>query len=1108
MGGREPRAGWMHAEENLEPGRCGGDDGEVTNHTTGLADALRQALGVRPDEGPRTARLFAYLLCASALFILGRTVRDTLFLSRYPIAALPWMFVAYGVASAATVAFYATVADRLPRHRLTALWTALGVGTYLGTWLAVKSGADWIYPVFYVWSEICSNLFLVQFWTLANDLHDAREARRLFGTIGSARVLGVVIVGAITGALVRSVGTEALLFVLAALMIVICALAISLRRERRAERGTSVLERAPGGRTPAVARDAYVHVLSIVLFLAFVSLTVGDYQFKAIARAAYREEELARFFGLFYAGTGILAFLFQLFVTPRLLARGGVAWGMAAMPGLFGGASACLLAFPALPAATVMKFADNGLQYTIHETTLQALYVPFAPQRKARTRAFLDAVVKPLAYAGGGLALLLAAPTWEVHRLSWITLALTTGWLALLPRVRARYLAALHGSLGVPGAMVLGAESAIDADGRRLLHDALERGDPRQARVALEQLGDERSEALGRVVAGLARHPDPALRAAALDRLAGWRGARASVAEAALEDPDEEVRVAAVRTYARLAGEGGIHGLQARLDDPCRRVRTAALSGLLAFGGVSGGILGGTRMSTLLHSAAAVDREEAALALGPLRASSYQPLLDLLRDPDPRVRRAALRSAREAADPRLLPALLPLLRSPATRRGAGEALVAIGSHAIEPLAEILRDPGAPRDLRLIAPRLLREIPDPRSFARLRALVGTEDSHVRLRIFAALSRLRIRLGLPPEPVTWLEPLLRQEMREAVHNRIGWEAVRPGWETPLLKEEFEFRLERSAKRVLRLLELRFPRASLQAVRSCLDDRRFRANALEVLDTVLDAELRPLVMAFFDDRPRGEEPVVLGEPAPELPDAGEFMRLQCRHPNPYVAFVALDAMGRRPDRGPVGAAEALRSLADPEPLVREAALRALISLQSPSVRLALERLDGDPDPVVAALACACRKNPETPHRPEVGMYSTAEKILFLKGASVFARVRGEDLAPMARMAEAEYFGPNHVVFREGEMGDSLYVIVSGRVTIESGGRTLAALGPGEAFGEMAVLDAEPRSATAQTQAETEVLRIGSEEFYGVLREQGEIAEGVIRMLTHRLRESTARP
>lgn len=139
---------------------------------------------------------------------------------------------------------------------------------------------------------------------------------------------------------------------------------------------------------------------------------------------------------------------------------------------------------------------------------------------------------------------------------------------------------------------------------------------------------------------------------------------------------------------------------------------------------------------------------------------------------------------------------------------------------------------------------------------------------------------------------------------------------------------------------------------------------------------------------------------------------------------------------------------------------------------------------------------------------MYSTAEKILFLKGASVFARVRGEDLAPMARMAEAEYFGPNHVVFREGEMGDSLYVIVSGRVTIESGGRTLAALGPGEAFGEMAVLDAEPRSATAQTQAETEVLRIGSEEFYGVLREQGEIAEGVIRMLTHRLRESTARP
>ncbi len=137
---------------------------------------------------------------------------------------------------------------------------------------------------------------------------------------------------------------------------------------------------------------------------------------------------------------------------------------------------------------------------------------------------------------------------------------------------------------------------------------------------------------------------------------------------------------------------------------------------------------------------------------------------------------------------------------------------------------------------------------------------------------------------------------------------------------------------------------------------------------------------------------------------------------------------------------------------------------------------------------------------------MYATVEKILFLKSAPVFERVSGEDLAALARVAEVETYAPGQVVFHEGDMGDALYVIVRGKVDIASGGERLAALGLGEAFGEMAVLDEVPRSATATAAEETEVLRIGSEEFYEILHEQVEIAEGVIRMLTRRIREADA--
>ena len=123
-----------------------------------LDTLLEATLRVRPGEGRRTALLFTHLLLAASVFILGRTVRDTLFLSRLanPLRVLPWMFVAYGVASSVTVVLYSRVADRMARHRLIVVSCAIGIATYLATWGVVRAGAAWIYPAFYVWAETCA----------------------------------------------------------------------------------------------------------------------------------------------------------------------------------------------------------------------------------------------------------------------------------------------------------------------------------------------------------------------------------------------------------------------------------------------------------------------------------------------------------------------------------------------------------------------------------------------------------------------------------------------------------------------------------------------------------------------------------------------------------------------------------------------------------------------------------------------------------------------------------------------------------------------------------------------------------------------------------------
>ena len=1073
-----------------------------------LFDVFESVLLIRPGEGRRTALLFLHLLLASSVFILGRTVRDTLFLTYYPVPlskALPWMFILYGVASALTVAVYSRFADKVARHRLIGISIAVGIVTYLGTWAVARTGtATWIYPVFYVWSEVAANLFIVQFWTLANDLHDARSAKRLFGTIGSARILGVVIVGLVAGSIVKAIGTTQLLFVLAGMMACIAGLAFLLAKEPRVEgAGASARRHGP---PPKIIGDPYVRVLALMILLVFTALTIGDYQFKAIARASYRGDELARFFSLFYAATGTISFLFQIFITPRLLARLGVGVGMSVMPMVFGGASALLFFIPKLAVVTPMKFADNGFQYTIHDTTLQALYVPFAPAVKARTRAFLDAVVKPLSYGVGGVVLLVLAPILSVGRLAGITVPIVLAWFLVIPLVQRRYLRTLQSTLSVRGALAFDSEYLLDSAGRRALIEMLDQGDERQALIALEQLGDEKSDGFIRAVEKLAVHAAPALRAAALGRLATLPGASIEPVLAALADDDPDVRAAAARAYAALAGDEGIEALAPLLIDHAGDVRVAAAAGLLASGGVEGGIVGGAHLGQLLGTGERQGRVEAARVLRSVGRGTFRPLRRLLGDPEPQVRRAALKAAASCPDPRLVPLLVQALSDPHCRRQAGNALVAAGEAAIPPLCDLLENPATPRSLKLLVPRLLRRIPLPATYERLRDLTNVDDSHLRLRIYAALSHLRHALRREGERVPWIEKLVTREIGEAYGHLAGWERARAVYETPLLADLFQFREARATRRILRALELRYSPATLRLVRQRLADPKRRANAIEVLDTLLDAPLRPIVMPFLDDRPVAERVKQAGSLAPAIPEPAEFLRRLCRDRDPVVAYAALETLAGV--RDPAGHDEGLHAIAHEDPLVREGGIAAFAAVaDAAEVERALRPLVEDTDAVVARCARdTLSRAGKTVPAPEAAMLSTVEKILFLKSAPVFTRLSSEDLAPLARIAEPCSYSPGQKIFAEGELGDALFVIVRGQVQIRRRSHAVATLGAGEAFGEMAVLDEVPRSADAVALGETDLLRIGSEEFYELLHEQVEIAEGVIRMLTHRLRDADA--
>ena len=137
---------------------------------------------------------------------------------------------------------------------------------------------------------------------------------------------------------------------------------------------------------------------------------------------------------------------------------------------------------------------------------------------------------------------------------------------------------------------------------------------------------------------------------------------------------------------------------------------------------------------------------------------------------------------------------------------------------------------------------------------------------------------------------------------------------------------------------------------------------------------------------------------------------------------------------------------------------------------------------------------------------MLSTVEKVLLLRGVSIFSETPDDILADVAAIAEEAHASAGETIITRGHIGTTMFVIVRGAVRVHDGELTIAALGERAVFGELAALDPEPRSASVTATEDSHLLSVDHEVLLELIAERLEVARGIIRFLCQRIRLTTS--
>ena len=855
-----------------------------------LRTVIKKIFDVREGEFKISFLMAAYIFLIIAVLLIIKPTVNALFLSDIGIEHLPFAFLLVALTAVLSSFAYSKALTKFSLRKLieVTLISSFVVLVVLGILLYLNRANGFILYFFYVWVAIYAVLSTSQFWVLANMVFNVREAKRLFGFIGSGAILGGIFGGYATSLLAPYVNSEILLFIAAFLLIFCISILRNIWKFRVADlntfkqvkRSEVVFDEQP---LSLIKKSKHLTYIAFVVAVSVLVAKLVDYLFSDFASKAIPDtEELTAFFGFWFSTFNLVSLLVQLFFTRRIVGVLGVGFSLFLLPlGIFlGGVTFFIL--PELSVIIVIKAMDGVLKQSVQKSATELLALPLPLDLKKKTKSFIDVVVDSMATGLAGFVLIFVIQGLELPSIYivGIILILVVVWAYFIYQVRKEYFRTFRKNLEYITNKIKDKQkgpnkrvSVIDG-----MCSVLKNGTEKQILFMLGKLLEINDKQFLPEVEALLEHPSTKVRTEAIKNLYCLNPkAMVRNINQLLGSDDDDLTIATLDYLLMHAQKNSGIIYDTYLDHENNHIADASLFCLAreAHDNTAVGVVYNLRdriQKKIEADTTTLDPVAISQLLKTIGHSDisefYPEISKYLKASDPKVVAAAIEAAGLTLDGFFIEDLMSFLPNKTYRKMAIEALQYYGNEIIPILTKSVEERRIPLETCRYVPSVLKSFNSQLIVTQLFKLLKDSDLGIRVEVIKALSDLRKKNTALKFDNYKVADLILEECKQyhmtlsAMHNQIiiafrnrkrNHKEIRIEERDARasLLELLERRLDAGLERIFKLLGLKYKQRDVQiAYKSLLSDKEeARANAIEFLDNLLTGNLKRTLLPIIE-------------------------------------------------------------------------------------------------------------------------------------------------------------------------------------------------------------------------------------------------------------------